>query len=109
MLIKHLPSIVQIPTSHLCGMKQVLLSNDENTSSITQIAITVLRNGETAKSHFHTDMQELFLVLSGKIRMTVNGVQNECAEGDFIIVDCREVHELHALTDCRLLTVGCAV
>lgn len=109
MLIKHLPSIQQVPTSHSCGLKQVLLSKEETNSNITQIAITKLKQGETADEHFHPDMQECFFVISGKLQVKINDVIYHCKEDDFIMVDCNEKHELQALTDGRFMNIKCAM
>lgn len=109
MLIKHLSSIHQIPTSHSSGLKQVLLSNEETDNKITQIAITQLKQGETAEEHCHPDMVECFFVLSGNLQVKINNATYKCTENDFIMVDCNERHELKALTDCRFMTIGCAI
>lgn len=108
MLIKHLSSIHQVPTSHFCGLKQVLLSNEETNSKITQIAITQLKQGETAEEHCHLDMLECFFVISGNLQVKINGAVYQCLENDFIMVDYKERHELKALTDCKFMTIGCA-
>ncbi len=109
MLIKQLSSIHQVPTSHSCGLKQVLLSNEEANSKITQIAITQLKQGETAEEHCHLDMLECFFIISGNLQVKINGAIYQCTENDFIMVDCNERHELKALTDCRFMTIGCAI
>lgn len=107
MLIKHLSSIHQVPTSHSCGLKQVLLSNEETNSKITQIAITQLKQGETAEEHCHPDMEEYFFILDGVMRIKVDNKSYDCVRGDFIIVSHGERHELHASLDCKVLTIGC--
>lgn len=109
MLIKYLSSIHQVPTSHFCGLKQVLLSNEETNSKITQIAITQFEQGETAEEHSHPDMLECFFVFSGNLQIKINGAVYQCKENDFMMVDCNERHELKALTDCRFMTIGCAI
>ena len=87
MLIKHLSSIHQVPTSHFCGLKQVLLSNEETNSKITQIAITQLKQGETAEEHCHPDMEEFFFILDGVMRIKVDNKSYDCVRGDFIILN----------------------
>lgn len=109
MLIKHVSSIHQVSTSHSCGLKQVLLSNDETNSNITQIAITMLKQGETVEEHCHPDMLECFFIVSGDLQVKINGAVYQCTENDFIMIDCNEKHELKALTDCRFMTIGCAI
>ena len=51
------------------------------------------------QSHYHEDMEEIFLILSGRVEMTVDGVSVELARGDAIFVEPREVHSMRNLTD----------
>lgn len=108
-MISHLSVISPIPTSHGVGRKRVLLSKEESKCSLTQIAITELKAGEVAPAHIHPDMQEAFYVLEGELEMTLDGERNICPQETFIYVDKGTSHELKALTDCRVMTVGCEV
>ena len=102
-----LEKIIPVPTSHRVGMKRVLLGADESDWAITQIAITDLRAGEVAKAHVHEDMQEGFYVLSG-IQDVVLGEEIEhCMADDFVYVEKGMNHELRAITDVRVMTIGC--
>lgn len=106
-MIKSLSSISPIPTSHSIGQKRVLLSKEESGCAITQIAITELKAGEIASSHIHPDMNEAFYVLDGELEITLDGVPFHCQKETFIYVENGSSHELKALTDCRVMTVGC--
>ena len=55
------------------------------------------------------DMMEYFFVISGNLQIIINGAIYQCTENDFIMVDCNERHELKALTDCKFMTIGCAI
>lgn len=100
--------IVPVATSHKAGMKRVLLAADESDCSITQIAITVLRAGEIAEAHVHEDMQEGFYVLSG-LGIVLDGEVEHCKAEDFVYVKCGISHELRAITDVRVMTIGCVI
>ena len=65
--------------------------------------------GETAEEHCHPDMLECFFIVSGDLQVKINGAVYQCTENDFIMIDCNEKHELKALTDCRFMTIGCAI
>lgn len=106
---KSLNNIVPIATSHKAGMKRVLLAANESGCSITQIAITDLKAGEVAKVHAHEDMQEGFYVLSGELDIVLDGEINHCNAEDFVYVTCGTTHELRALTDVRVMTIGCEI
>ena len=106
--MKHsLSEIPAVPTSHNAGMKRVLLSAAESGCPITQIAVTVLRAGEIAEAHVHSDMQEGFYVISGELDIVLDGVVEHCKADDFVYVTSGTSHELRAVTDVRVMTIGC--
>lgn len=88
-------------------MKRVLLAANESECSITQIAITDLKAGEIAETHVHEDMQEGFYVLSGELDIVMDGEIEHCKAEDFVYVKCGISHELRAITDVRVMTIGC--
>ena len=106
---RSLNNIQAIPTSHSAGMKRVLLAAEESGCAITQIAITDLRAGEVAKAHVHSDMQEGFYVLKGELDIVLDGVFEHCKAEDFVYVKCGTSHELRAVTDVQVMTIGCEV
>ena len=104
---RSIKDIDPIPTSHNAGMKRVLLAANESESPITQIAITDLRAGEIAEAHVHEDMQEGFYVLSGELDIMLDGTVEHCKAEDFVFVKFGTSHELRAVTDVRVMTIGC--
>lgn len=103
------------PTSHGVGIKRVLLASSESGCSLTQIAVTTLQAGEVAVAHTHPDMQEGFYVLAGELEVTLGNPAGEsrevqtCKADDFIYVPSGTSHELRALTDARIMTIGCVI
>lgn len=106
---RSLNDITPVATSHNAGMKRVLLSAQESRCGITQIAITDLKAGEVAEAHVHKDMQEGFYVLSGELDIVLDGVTEHCQAKDFVYVKCGTSHELRAVTDVWVMTIGCEV
>lgn len=104
---KSLKDIVPIATSHKAGLKRVLLSASESGCPITQIAITDLKAGEVASAHVHVDMQEGFYVLNGERDIILDGTVEHCKTEDFVFVKFGTSHELRAVTDVRVMTIGC--
>ena len=107
--IKHLSEIKCVMTSHGCGEKRVLIGKDETATDITQIAVTSLKAGECVIEHTHGTMEEMFLVLDGSVELNSDGEKTVCVKDDFIHIEAGIPHGLRALSDTRLLTVGCAV
>ena len=104
---KHLNNILPVATSHNVGLKRVLLSAEESGCAITQIAVTDLKAGEVVAAHPHSDMQEGFYVLSGELDIVLDEVTEHCKPEDFVWVSCGSSHELRAITDVRVMTIGC--
>jgi len=105
----NISSVAAVATSHGCGLKRVLLSADQTCSAITQIAVTRLRQGDVVESHSHPTMEECFLIRSGRVAMSVGGVGEELGADDFVRIAAGVEHDMKALTDCELLTIGCAL
>lgn len=108
-MIRHLNEIQPKSTSHGVGQKRVLLSSNESGCSLTQIAVTDLREGEVAVAHVHPDMLEGFYILSGSLEVCLDEEKTVCKKDDFVYVDKCTSHEMRALTDCRIMTIGCVV
>lgn len=108
-MIRHLSDISPVSTSHGVGRKRVLLSSNESGCSLTQIAITSLTAGEVATAHIHPDMQEGFFVLEGDIEVTLDSETTICHKQDFVYVDRCTSHEVKALTDAQIMTIGCVL
>lgn len=106
---RSLKDIQPVITSHAVGQKRVLLSRSESDCSLTQVAVTDLRAGEIALAHIHPDMQEGFYVLEGDLDVTLNGETQHCHKDDFVYVQSGTAHELHAITDVRVMTFGCEI
>lgn len=108
-MIRHLSEISSVPTSHGSGQKRVLLSSKESGCSLTQIAVTELKEGEVAVAHVHPDTQEGFFILEGILELTLDGKKTIAEKDDFVYVKKGTSHELRGLTPVKLLTVGCVV
>lgn len=106
---RSLKDIEPVATSHKAVMKRVLLSSKESGCDITQIAVTDFRAGEIAEVHVHPDMVEGFYVLSGELDIVMDGVVGLCKAEDFVYVKSGVSNELRAVTDVRVMTIGCEV
>ncbi|MFI3303608.1 MAG: cupin domain-containing protein [Rikenellaceae bacterium] len=107
-LKKSLSKVDITTTYHAIGEKRVLLSNDETSAAITQIAVTRLKAGEQIERHAHPTMEEYFLIREGAVIITVNNEIVECQKDDFVVIPPCAQHTLTAVTDIELLTIGCA-
>lgn len=108
-MIRNLNDISPVLTSHGVGQKRVLLSSSEAGCSLTQIAVTTLREGEIAVAHIHPDMQEAFYVMEGEVEVVLDGKHTLCNKDTFVYVEKCTSHEMKAITDCRIMTIGCVI
>jgi len=106
---KSLSEIQPKVTSHEVGQKRVLLNKAEAGCPLTQIAVTDLKAGEVALAHIHPDMQEGFYVLEGDLDVNLNDTIQHCHKDDFVYVESGTAHELCAITDVRVMTIGCEI
>ena len=104
-MIRKLDDVSPILTSHGVGQKRVLLSSNESGCSLTQIAVTSLKEGEIATAHIHPDMQEAFFVLDGEIDVVHDGKHTIITKDTFVYVEKCTSHEMKAITDCRIMTI----
>ena len=109
MEIRSLEQLAIQVTSHGVGQKRVLLSNEESGCGITQIAVTDLKAGEVSAVHIHPDMQEGFYVMDGTLDVVLDDVAHHCKKDDFVMVKVGVAHELRAITDVRVMTIGCEI
>ena len=106
---RNLHEITPATTSYEMGLKRVLLSANESGCSITQIAVIDLKAGEKSAMHIHPDLQDVFYILDGTIEVTINGEVNTCKKDDFIFIEHLKTYQLHAVTDVKMLAMGCVI
>ena len=81
-------------------LKRVLATKDELIDGRVQmINWASLPAGSAFRAHYHEDMEEVFIILSGRVEMVVNGNAHELLPGDAIVISPREVHTMKNLTD----------
>lgn len=107
MMKRSLTDITPVPSYHKAGLKRVLLAAEESGCAITQIAVTDLKAGDVAEAHVHEYMMEGFYVMGGSLDIMLDGETLHCVKDDFVWVECGMSHELRAVTDVRVMTIGC--
>lgn len=46
-------------------------------------------------------------MMSGSLDITLDGETLHCVKNDFVWVECGVCHELRAVTNVRIITIGC--
>ncbi len=107
--LKSINTINDVATSHGAGIKKVLCSNDETSSNITQIAMSRLKAGEQVEVHVHETMEEHFIIEDGTLEFIIDDKMMIVNSGTYVMVPAAIKHGIKAITDCKMITVGCSV
>lgn len=107
-LLRHTTDITAISTSHGVGVKRVLATNEDIGTPITQIARTVLRQGEIVANHTHPTMDEHFYFIKGTCIAVISDKEYSCSENDYLFVPAGISHQLKILSNMELITIGVA-
>ena len=51
------------------------------------------------RPHYHEDMQEVFVIIQGSVRMDAGGESTTLAAGDLVLIEPGEVHSMVNLND----------
>lgn len=103
-----------IPASHEDAsrpgvLKKVLLTlNDLKPGKVQMINWALLPAGSSFQAHYHEDMQEVFVLMNGPVRMEVGTTKVELNRGDTLVVDPTESHLISNSNDydVEYLVVG---
>lgn len=85
---------VEEPVSHNPSAKKRVWFRKGDLPPFTQIARVNVPPGEILVAHAHADMHELFIILEGRVRMTVDGMPHDLEQNDAIALSPGEIHEL---------------
>lgn len=107
--LKNINTINDVATSHGAGIKKVLCSNDETSSNITQIAMSRLKAGEQVEVHVHETMEEHFIIEEGTLEFMIDDKVMMVNSGTYVMIPAGTKHGIKAITDCKMITVGCSV
>ena len=91
-------------------LKKVLLTWEELPKGrrLQMINWATLPSGKRFRKHFHQDMDEIFIIISGVAEISVNGEKELLSRGDAVLVPVRAVHTMQNKTkkDAHYLVVG---
>jgi len=89
-----------VPASHENPLapgvwKKVLFQRDElQPGTVQMVNWARLPAGSSFAAHYHEDMQEIFIIVSGAAEMVVRGETVLLGRSDTIAIDAREVHSM---------------
>ena len=76
-------------------LKRVIaIREDFQAGHLQMLNWAVLPEGHSFRLHLHQDMQEVFVIVSGRVEMRVGDQRRDIGPGDTVIVDAGEVHQM---------------
>lgn len=92
--IEFVPASHEDPDDPGC-LKRVLAAKDDLIDGkVMMVNWSKLPAGKSFQSHYHEDMQEVFVLIDGQVSMNVNKQQVELSGGDAILIEPMEVHDM---------------
>ena len=103
-----------IPASHEDKLdpgswKKVLLQrHDLTVGQIQMINWAKLPVGKAFTDHFHQDLQEVFIILSGTVKIIIDSETNILNKGDTVVIPIHSHHQMENIsrTDVSYLAIG---
>lgn len=103
-----------IPASHESAqnpgvLKKVLARNtDLHEGNIQMINWALLPVGKSFEPHYHEDMQEVFIILTGLAEITIDRETALLESGDLVIIPPRSVHVMRNMgtEDVEYIALG---
>lgn len=76
--------------------KRTLFTRDSIRPGIVQMVNwATLPAGKSFAPHYHEDMQEVFVIVAGRAHMTADGQTVVLQSGDAVLIEPREIHQMH--------------
>lgn len=95
--------------NHPGVFKKILLTKSDLVSgNIQMINWSLLPKGSAFRRHFHQDMAEVFILMEGETRITVDDKDFTLGKGDAVIINAHEVHRMENIgkSDVYYLVIG---
>lgn len=114
MKIFHFTDLTFIPASHEDPnnpgvLKKVLARRtDLAEGNVHMINWALLPQGKSFEPHYHEDMEEVFIILSGEVEITIDGEYERLRKGDLVIIPARSTHQMTNIssTDVEYIVMG---
>ena len=100
MKVARFKNIDYLPASHEDKenpqvLKKVLLTHEDLIlGRVQMVNWAKLPVGNKFRAHYHEDMEEIFIIMDGLVKVKVNAQEAELAKGDVVVIEPQEVHEM---------------
>ena len=98
-----------VKTTHGQAKKHIILSNDETSSKLTQLAVGIVTKNDDIPIHSHSSMNEYYYFLEGNCSFVVDNNIVECNPSDFIEIPSKSFHTIKTNSTVKFLYWGIAL
>lgn len=92
--LKYIPASHENPKNPGVLKKVLFIYKDLLPGRIQMINWAKLGPDKSFSPHFHEDMEEIFIILSGKVRLTIDNESKILEKGDAVIIPCKVTHKM---------------
>lgn len=92
--LKFLPASHEDPKNPGVLKKVLFVKDDLIKGRVQMINWAHLPKGKSFRAHYHEDMEEVFIITSGKAEIIIDKEKNILSKGDAVIVPVKAVHKM---------------
>lgn len=92
--LKFIPASHEDPESPGVFKKVMFRKDDLVDGKAEMINWALLPKGRSFAPHYHEDMQEVFIIVRGKARITIDEETGSLNQGDAVVIPVGSVHEM---------------
>jgi len=92
--LKFVPASHEDPKSPGVFKKILLRGDDFVEGEIQTVNSALLPTGKAFTPHYHTDRQEVFIIIRGNAKITVDAEEATLGEGDTVVIPVGSVHKM---------------
>jgi len=93
------PASHENPEDPGCLKRVLATKTDLLSGRVQMVNWSKLPAGKSFQSHYHEDMQEVFVLVDGTVGMRVDGREFRLDAGDCVLIDPHEVHSMTNASD----------
>lgn len=115
MKIIRLQNLSKVPASHEDPadpgvLKQILFRRDDLAPGrIQMVNWATLLPGKSFRAHQHEDMEEIFIILNGKVEITIGDEHEILEKGDTVVIPEASVHIMKNFIDKEVSYIAIGV
>jgi len=97
--LEFVPAGHEDPKSPGVIIKVILKERDLQTGHLQMINWAKMAEGNSFRPHYHEDMEEIFIILKGNVRIQIQGEEAILGKEEVVVVPMGQVHEMKNIGD----------